>query len=562
MDTSAQVRRPWPRRAALAAVLPAIVATRWALHGLTDGTRGREARIAILGSLRVAYPLFVLALLAAGTALVLLGIGRRRRGVRRSGLIRSLALAISTGIAVLLAEVTAGAYLAWVHRMPSPPAARALKEVRDGGDVQIVVVGESSAEGVPYRDWLSVGKVVAWQLRRAIPWRMFHVEVQARPGWTLEQMHQRLVESRSRPDVVIVYAGHNEFASRFGWSSEAPHYRDETSPFAALSRRFGRLSPLVRLVAELHEKELVGAPPRPAHRLVVDVPSHTPGQRAERLADFRRRLEGIVAYCESVGAVPVLVIPPGNDAGYEPNRSVLPADTPRTTREAFARDVEAARRLERTDPEGSLRRYLDLIARQPGFAEAHFRLARLLEAKGDEEGAYRHYVAARDADGHPMRCPTDFQDVYREVADRHGAILVDGQAVFRARHPGGQLDDALFNDAMHPSFEGQVALAEEILAGLRERGAFDWPSGAAPPRIDLAECADHFDVNRAAWAAASEFAASFYRTTAPIRFDGSERLAKAARYAGASGRLGSARSSAVADVPGIGLRSEDDRVRR
>ena len=60
----------------------------------------------------------------------------------------------------------------------------------------LVVVGESSAEGVPYRDWLSVGKIVVWQLRRLFPQRMFHVEVQARAGWTLEKMHQKLAESR------------------------------------------------------------------------------------------------------------------------------------------------------------------------------------------------------------------------------------------------------------------------------------------------------------------------------------------------------------------------------
>ncbi len=33
-------------------------------------------------------------------------------------------------------------------------------------------------------------------------------------GWTLEQMHQKLAESQRRPDAVILYAGHNEFASR------------------------------------------------------------------------------------------------------------------------------------------------------------------------------------------------------------------------------------------------------------------------------------------------------------------------------------------------------------
>ena len=129
-----------------------------------------------------------------------------------------------------------------------------------------------------------------------------------------------------------------------------------------------------------------------------------------------------------------------------------------------------------------------------------------------------------------MRCPSDFQDAFREVATHHDVVLVDGQAVFHARRPGGQLDDALFNDAMHPSFEGQVALAEAILEGLKGRGAFGWPEGSPAPRIDLAECADHFDVQVATWKAVCEFAASFYRTTAPIRFDPAERRSKEERY--------------------------------
>ena len=37
----------------------------------------------------------------------------------------------------------------------------------------------------------------------------------------------------------------------------------------------------------------------------------------------------IVAYLEWIGAQVVLVIPPGNDAGFEPNRSILPSNTPR-----------------------------------------------------------------------------------------------------------------------------------------------------------------------------------------------------------------------------------------
>ena len=135
-----------------------------------------------------------------------------------------------------------------------------------------------------------------------------------------------------------------------------------------------------------------------------------------------------MSYCRQIGALPILVAPPGNDAGFEPNRSILPPETPRAEREAFARAFQEARAREQTDPAGSIAAYRALIERQPGFAESHFRLARLLEARGDYEEAYRHYIEARDLDGHPFRCLTSFQDVYRELASEYEAILVDGQA--------------------------------------------------------------------------------------------------------------------------------------
>ena len=102
----------------------------------------------------------------------------------------------------------------------------------------IVVVGESSAEGVPYQKYLSVGEIVAWQLRKAIPGRTFRVENQARSGTRLEHMHQRLATLTHRPDAVIIYAGHNEFYARHGWMYEvSPYYLDAPIPFAPPSGR-------------------------------------------------------------------------------------------------------------------------------------------------------------------------------------------------------------------------------------------------------------------------------------------------------------------------------------
>jgi lysophospholipase L1-like esterase len=516
-------------------------------------------RAALLAFLERGYPLAALAL-AALTGLALAGVVPRRHssGRLRPILARGALVGATTLLGLLLAEGSAAAYLAWVHRAPRlAMTSGAPSPAGSNADATIVVVGESSAEGVPYRDWLSVGKIVVWQLRRLFPQRMFHVEVQARPGWTLEHMQQKLAETRRPPDVVIIFAGHNEFASRVGWSSNVPYYRDDPgpSPIFRLAQSLGACSPLCRLVRETRERELVAARPPQQQRPMADVPSHTADQYRARLDDFQHRLEAMVTDLKRAGVVPILVVPPGNDAGFEPSRSILPPDTPRADRDAFCRQVLAARALEAADPAESIKRYRALIENQPGFAECHFRLARLLGASGSDshEAAYREYVLARDLDAHPMRCPTPFQDVYRDLAARHDALLVDGQAVFHSRHPHGLLDDSLFNDGMHPSLEGHVALAESILAGLKVRQVFGWPSTLSVPRIDLAECARHFDVTTATWKEVCRFAAGFYRTTSAIRFDPSEREAKAARYEQALRRLEANIPAESLGMPGLGV---------
>ena len=424
--------------------------------------------------------------------------------------------------------------------------------------MNIVVIGESSAEGVPYQKWLSVGEIVGWRLREVFPGRNVRVDVLARSGCRLIEMHQKLATLTRRPDILIIYAGHNEFYALHSWSHEVyPYYVDNAPivPIQTIGKLFARISPLVRLIEETLEGRKVASPPPLEGRRLIDAPSHSVEEHAELLADFRSRLEAIVAYCERIGAVPVLVPPPGNDVGYEPDRSVLPPNTPRARREVFARDFEAARRLETSDPARSTAAYQALITRYPGFAESHFRLAKRLEAEGLYAEAYKHYVAARDLDGHPMRCLTSFQDAYRQIAARRNTILVDGQALFHARNPTGLLDDHLFNDGFHPAFEGHVALAEAVLAGLKQRKALGWPDSVPAPTIDLAECASHFGVDAETWKAACRNSVGFYHLTSSLRFDRTERLAKRDRYNNALRALIEGKKAEDLGVPGIGLRS-------
>ena len=52
----------------------------------------------------------------------------------------------------------------------------------------------------------------------------------ARSGDTLEWQHRELASLRRRPDLLIIYCGHNEFTSRLAESREPRYYFDDWLP--------------------------------------------------------------------------------------------------------------------------------------------------------------------------------------------------------------------------------------------------------------------------------------------------------------------------------------------
>jgi hypothetical protein len=514
---------------------------------------GRQITEFFLRSVLVGYVTLLLLIplvLAASTWLLV----RARRRERSRPLIARAALVCgSLALAVIGLELAAWAWLAWVHRIPrlptefpgSPPVEN---------EISLVVIGGSSALGYPYDPALSVGQIVGWQLEKALPGRRVNVDIRAQLGKNLEEMHRGLAGLKRRPHALVVFSGHNEFLSRFESSRDAGY---EEAPRGALLRCLYRVSlhsPLCLWIYEAARRHRLGGPPPPVnHHRLIDPPLFTPSEHLELLADFRLRLEAITEYCVRIGAVPILVIPPANESGFEPNRSVLPVRLSPKEREELTARFLAARQIEREAPRQSMERYRSLLIREPEFAEVHFRLARLLETAGELDRALSHYIQARDLDGFPVRCRSDFAQIYRDVAARHDCVLVDGPEFLRGRSSHGILGDELFHDAHHPTFAGHVAMAQAILDELFRLHALGLKQAEAPV-IDLAECAAHFGVDSRVWAGACIKTGAYYKNLAGVRYDSTEREAKHLRFMKAGHDLQAGRTLPQnAGVPGIGV---------
>ena len=517
------------------------------LRGMTE---------ALLRTVLVVYGAVILASFVGTPFLGWLIVRSRRSGPTRPIMFRRFLICLSCLVSLILLELGAAGWRAWMHRFPALPVQFASTPPEE---FRIVVLGGSSALGEPYRPWLSVGQIVAWRLGQAVTNRRFECEIQAWLGDSLEIQHRKLAGVKHRPDLVIIYSGHNEFAARY--EEEREGSSDEESGVWLLDRAFraSLSSPFCRLAYEVISRNRLDSPPPLSGRhQLIDPPQCSPSEEMEIFEDYRNRLDAIVRYCEKIGALVVLIVPPANEAGYEPSRSTLPPSVSQADRDRLVRDFREARGLESSDPAASELSYESMIVRHPGFAEAHFRLARLLEQRGRNSDASRHYLAALDHDGLRIRCPEPLRNAVGDIARRHPrSILIDGRNELTAASPTGLLGDYVIQDTHHPTLRGYVALAGAVLRELSQRKIF----GDAPLNgltLKPAECARHFGMDPDKWATMCERTSVHYERVAGYRYDPAERMEKSRRYAEAARRF---RGGVVPEdlrLPGVGV--EDTKV--
>jgi hypothetical protein len=474
---------------------------------------------------------------------------------------RWLLLCGSIVLGLIVAEGAASVWRFEVHRLPALPG-RFAQVSRPVDEILIVVAGESSALGVPYDGWLSVGAIVGCELQKVLPSRRVRVENLAEKGATLEAMHHKLSRLAERPDALVIFCGHNEFLNRFSLANRVVYYSDERSHWGRQLwlERAGRFSPLYTLVRENLEKHRVSVIPAlliNTMDTIVGRPVCTQEEASAIMEDFHRRLEAIVTDCERIGCLPILIIPPGNDASA-PNQSYASPETAIATRRALAQHLLKILTIEAQNPDRAIAAYQQIIAEQPTHAWTHYRLARLLDLAGSFAEANDHYILARDHDGLPLRGVSLLETIYRSVGRRHPqSILVDGPAVLRSKSRHGILDANLFHDNVHPTVVGYTALAEGVLGSLKSRAAFGWPASTPAPALDPKRCADQFGLDAAAWATICERSAVFYGQIAFLSSDFVDRVQWRDRYALAARQIRAGARPEDVGIPAVGVSLTD-----
>jgi len=355
--------------------------------------------------------------------------------------ILALALALAVGEAGLALY---NRYFRWAEfRKPI-----AYTQDADQDRIGLVVLGGSTAQGSPKAKF-SMGVPLQGLLysRCGVGCRL---QTCATGGWALEDaMRAWWDQATARPDIMIVYSGHNQLFRYYPPAMKPP-------PLGFLGRlRTGRLLLhwlCVRQPYDDHKTYLGG--------LFCDtsIPWY---ELATNLADYRAQLELLIRHCRENDIFLVLVVPACNYV-MPPNRSRYDGP-PQRRAEALRLFKQACHSKYFEQDDDAAVALLRRLAGFCSFAQLHYELGEIYYRRGETGQALDQLARARDLDGYWIRMPEPYRQVIVELGAEHDVPVVDMRRVITEQLGRAVPDGEIFYDHVHFIPDAYMALEKEIL---------------------------------------------------------------------------------------------------
>ncbi len=347
-------------------------------------------------------------------------------------------------------------YLRAVSANPSFPRSKSPDTVR------IFVLGASTLLGFPNPASTSFPHFLERMLADVYADRQFEVincGMTAINTFCLLDFMSEIVEYA--PDLVIIYAGHNEFIGPYG----------VTTPFV----RVGNQPDWIRFYMHLQRsrihyylREVIYRlqsrwSPTVAEAFGLHLASKEIGLLDEgyqtTVENYRRNLDQMLLTARRYGVPVLLSTLVANLKDFYPLRSDCGLG-------------ELSRELDLLVGKGRLREAVQLceeeLNERPYCASRHFELGRLHYRQGEYRKASKEFVYARDMDRLPLRAPTVFNRIIRRLASAaEGQILLsDSEERFARASPHGIVGDELITEYLHPTVYGHYLIALNMVEAL------------------------------------------------------------------------------------------------
>ncbi len=346
---------------------------------------------------------------------------------------------------------------------PVEPDTFLFKQNKDEGVFRIVLMGGSSAAGFPYGRFGSPAGHLKQQLKSVYPDKNIEVLSVAMASintYALLDFTQEVIDIQ--PDLVLIYAGHNEYLGVMGVGSVYSQSNSRATNLLFLKLKELRLFQLVQSLyyslkpqgdkVERHDgSRTVMASVAKEKNIPIDSDLYTAGK-----AQFKENLSAILTLF-SQADIPVLL------------SSIASNERDQKPFESFNSDL--ANTLISPDKPRSSRRIIEqgtsLIETGETSADLAFVIAQAYENTNQLSNALTYYKKARDYDLLRFRAPSEFNDIISELAASHKLVtFVDADKKLRSDTDTGIIGTKHMLEHLHPNTRGYFLIALSYLEGI------------------------------------------------------------------------------------------------
>ncbi len=350
------------------------------------------------------------------------------------------------------------------------------KKEKVPGTIRLFVLGSSTALGFPYMYNGAFPQMLKYQLQQYYPdsnVEMVNLSLTAINSYAILDIAKEIPEFQ--PDVVLIYAGQNEYHGSLGIASSGNF---GSSPFwtklfiQSKKLRFMQLiynaiysSRKITSSTDLHLTLM--------ERLAAGqkIPFNSSAYKAG-VIQFEQNLNAVLNTLSSHKIPVVIGTLVTNKRGIHPFESAISNPELAEKWNLYYEGGKLA--LEKKDTLTALRLFAQACKLDSTYAECQFKMGEISFAKKDYKLAKRFFTNAKELDQLRFRAPEIFNQIITKAAAAHpNVLLADVSSAFDSVSPRHIVGEELLLEHVHPNLNGYYLMAETYFKSLKTLSVFE-----------------------------------------------------------------------------------------